>query len=239
MQLTADKMAGRQVKTQEPGPQQHSEDDDLGYLISDLEGTIKVNRELVHHILKDHTASARNGPATASRIPSGIAQAMIRENAMMERRLQRLEHENEEQRTKLLETSQQIKELLRNETDDSSLRQQKSKQLATLQLSLTLKDKQIEQLKRTSTQMQREIESFKSVRLASVGDARSLIMAKQTHVEEFKRKLSIKLRYFQHRRSLVTAAYSELNRLHPEIAQVSGAAYELGGPLEDLGYGQC
>mmetsp|Transcript_7614 Transcript_7614/g.14338 ORF Transcript_7614/g.14338 Transcript_7614/m.14338 type:complete len:391 (-) Transcript_7614:3062-4234(-) len=233
-------MAGRKVKTagfdssscfSEAGQLE----EDQASLISDLEGSISVNRQLLHVILKEHTSSARNGPSTASRIPIVVAEAMIKENALMERRLQRLNTNYEELVSGSYEIAEKIKEAWRSE---SAMYQSKTKELSAMQTELATKDKIIERLKEKNKVTQFEVDSMKKTLMPSSSrESMHILESKSDQIRDFKKKLGFKLRYTETRRDQVISAYQQLITRKRAVQQDERPeAVSDQKPLEDLGY---
>jgi hypothetical protein len=232
-------MASRKVKTFEVNSIQFiseadSSNEDQAFLINDLEDSVSVNRQLLYEFLKTHTASARNGPPTASRIPTGVAQSMIKDNALMERRLQRLEKETEELVTTSAETITQIRKAMRAET---SISQAKAKEYAAIEQDIKLKDLTLEQLSVNAKKTEQSLlNSKKSVMPGSIRESLSLLSKKNTQIKDMKNELSYKLKETELRRDQIWSAQQELLRKTHKDSKCEVVSEPK--PLEDIGYGQ-
>lgn len=227
------KMASRRVRTEGPRHDLSGERSTLeqAALISDLEESISVNRHLLHSLLNEHLASARDGLPTASRIPHSLAEAMIKENCRMERRLESLSSHCEELVNSSASTLGEIKEFMRSEA--SSVAQIKADEYTALKQELTLKDKTVERLKEEVARKEGILSLQRPT--PKTQELLRLLEDKAVHIKEFKSKLSLKLKYSEHRRNQIYSAYLELQRGSLVQREQNDTSAE---PIADLGYGK-
>jgi hypothetical protein len=234
-------MASRKVKTFDFNSIQFfseadSSNEDQAFLISDLEDSVSVNRQLLYEFLKAHTASARDGPPTASRIPSGVAESMIKDNALMVCRLQRLERETEELVATSAETIGQIKKALRSET---SISQAKATEYAAIEQDLKQKDLTLEQLAERAKKTEQSLLNLKkAVMPESTRESLSMLNKKNTQIKDMKHELGYKLKQTEHRRDQIWLAQQELLRHEHKFQESRCEVVSEPKPLEDIGYGQ-
>lgn len=233
-------MAGRKVKTASFESISHLlnvglSTDEQNSLISDLEGSIRVNRKLLHTILESNTDSTINGNKTASQIPQSIAEAMIKENALMKRRLQDLSDNYEELQANSAVTTEKIREVLNSESTASQL---KARELSALHLDIAVKEKTIGQLKERIKLAQFEVDSSKRVVMpSSFRETQDLLDQKTEHIRAFKKKLSDKLSYTETRRDQIASAFQQLSQVRNPVQEEKLQTFNQQRPLDDLGYG--
>jgi hypothetical protein len=156
---------------------------------------------------------------------------MIKENCRMERRLESLNSHCEELVNSSAGTLGEIREFMRSEA--TSVAQIKADEYTALKQELTLKDKTVERLKEEVARKEGTLSLQRPT--PKTQEQLRLLEDKAAHIKEFKRKLSVKLKYSEHRRNQIYSAYLEMQRGYLVQREQNDTSAE---PIADLGYGK-
>lgn len=210
-------------------------DKDQASLISDLQESIKVNRQLIHKILIDRMSSTNHSLASSSKIPFNVAEAMIKENTIMSQRLKSLKADCQQLGRITEVTQERILQYLKAETLAS---QTKFKEAYDLEVEGSFKNIEIKRLNDRGKLLQFDVNATKKGLMPSTSkESMKLLVSKSTQIKEFKSKLSLKLRYQHARFDQITSALQCL-RSGIESPQSYPNRDELRSqPMENLGYG--